>query len=358
MLRKLKISNRLGLALAGSMLLLFGLLFSISSTNQTWRFVRQTIRQVYEPPSSQIVHHGMGYSTTRSSGAESIAELAASTPLTSELSIRPLTDIYVDGPPRLVNITTTYATLLFTSSIPVNCSVVYGPNTDFGQIAQDANMSGGAITDHRPLLTGLLPGTEYLYRVQGTDASGTIYVSDVATFTTPVESTQVADEINVAALDDGAAITDVSSNFGGATNEQTWGANSAIDGNPATAWSSSGDGNDAFIEITLAEPSIVTAVDVWTRFMADGSAQIFQFTVTTNPGDAGSAVFGPFTLPDKDQGYRFAIDNSSVVESIRLDVVESSGGNTGLVEFQVFASVTVTATDTTGSALYLPIAVQ
>jgi hypothetical protein len=133
-------------------------------------------------------------------------------------------------------------------------------------------------------------------------------------------------------LQAGARVVAVSSNFGGAANDGTWGANSAIDGNRGTAWSSNGDGNDAFIEVELAEPAQVYAVEVWTRSMSDGTAQILAFTLTTDTGN----VLGPFELADATEPYRFDID--VVTQSLRLDVVDSSGGNTGLVEFAVYGT--------------------
>jgi hypothetical protein len=105
-----------------------------------------------------------------------------------------------------------------------------------------------------------------------------------------------------------------------------------LDGNRGTAWSSSGDGNDAFIEIELAHPARLHAMEVWTRTMSDGTAQIFAFTLTTDAGD----ILGPFDLPDATQPYRFAVD--VVARSLRLDVVDSSGGNTGLVEFSAYGT--------------------
>lgn len=64
--------------------------------------------------------------------------------------------------------------------------------------------------------------------------------------------------------------------------------------------------------------------------MSDGSAQIRAFTLTTE----GSEVLGPFTLQDAARAYRFEVDVTA--RSLRLDVVESSGGNTGLVEFGAY----------------------
>jgi hypothetical protein len=151
------------------------------------------------------------------------------------------------------------------------------------------------------------------------------------TFRTPP-----ADEgapLNLAALDQGARVIEVSSNFGGAANDERWGANSAIDGNPGTEWSSSGDGDEAFIEIELAGRANVSAVEVWTRAMTDGTAEIFSFTLTTDGGE----VLGPFELTDSNQAYSFEM--AVKAETIRLDVVESSGGNTGLVEFAVYGEL-------------------
>jgi hypothetical protein len=244
--------------------------------------------------------------------------------------IRPIEEISAGGPPQIVDITDADAVLIFESSIPLACSVVYGKTTAYGQVSVDQDMNGGAHTDHHPLLLGLDPDTEYHYRVQGAAADGTLYVGEDGTFRTmPAEEKT---EVNLASLEAGARIVAVSSNFGSAASDQPWGADSAIDGQRGTAWSSNGDGNDAFIEIELAQPAQVYAVEVWTRSMSDGTARIFAFTLTTNSGE----VLGPFTLEDAGQAYRFDVD--VVAYSLRLDVVDSSGGNTGLIEFAVYGT--------------------
>jgi hypothetical protein len=246
------------------------------------------------------------------------------------IEIQTIENISASGPPKIVDISSTDATLIFESIIPVSCSVVYGKTSDYGRISTDLDMSGGAHTDHHPLLSGLEPDTEYHYRVQGTAADGTIYINDDDTFRTqPAEAVK---EINLASLNEGARITAVSSNFGGGANDAQWGANNAIDGNRGTAWSSNGDGNDAFIEIELAEPAKLFAVEVWTRSMSNGTAQIFSFTLTIDTGD----VLGPFTLADAEEPYRFDVDIYTRI--LRLDVVDSSGGNTGLVEFSAYGN--------------------
>jgi hypothetical protein len=244
--------------------------------------------------------------------------------------IRPLEEVSVGEPPRIVDITDVDAVLDFESSIPLACSVIYGQTTAYGKISVDQDMDGGAHTGHHPLLLGLEPDTEYHYRVQGAAADGTLYVGEDGTFRTlPVKEEA---EVNLASLEAGAQVVAVSSNFGGAANEGSWGADSALDGNRGTAWSSDGDGNEAFIQIELAKTARLSAVEVWTRFMSNGTAQIFAFTLATDAGD----VLGPFELPDATQPYRFDLD--VVARSLRLDVVDSSGGNTGLVEFAVYGA--------------------
>ena len=250
----------------------------------------------------------------------------------SMVEIRPMSDIYATTP-QITDVTDGSARFAFETTIPVACSLIWGTDTEYGEIAVDPNMNGAAIIDHNINLGNLEPDTTYHWRIQGTAADGTIYVDDDYTFTTEPEVS--SNEENLAALDSGALILGVSSNFGGAMNDQSWGANSAIDENPATAWSSNGDGNDAWVDIQLSREASVHAVDVWSRFMTNGTAQIFSFTLTTDKDE----VFGPFSLPEgiPTESHRFEIAPTMPVAAIRLDVVDSNGGNTGLVELAVYA---------------------
>ncbi len=228
--------------------------------------------------------------------------------------------------PSIVDITATDARLTFVSSIPLACSVVYGKTLNFGQIATDLNMNGGAIINHNPILSKLEENTLYYYRVQGTDATGKIYWSPAATFKTTGGT--ITDN-NLLSLNNGATITAVSSNFSGVNNNEIWGANSAIDGSNATAWSSSNDGDNAFIEITLAESKQIETIEVFSRSMSDDTAKILTFTITT---DSGEVL--PFNLPNTTQAHQFPLNRQT--SSIRLDVVSSTGGNTGLIEIKAY----------------------
>ena len=282
---------------------------------------------------------------------EVLAEEMRGGPTPTPFPVQPLSEVYGEGvAPEIINITDTHATLHFVSSIPLACSVVYGTSSDYGLIATDLEMNGGAIIEHNPLLTGLEADTDYYYRVQGSAADGTLYVGEEGTFRTAVAAE--TNEVNLASLANGAEVIDVSSNFGGAANDQTWGANSAIDENVGTAWSSDGDGNDAYITVQLSEPGQPTAVEVWTRSMSDGSARTEQFSLTTNT----KQTFGPFDLPDDTHAYRFEIEVSETIDSLRLDVVQSTGGNTGLVEFAIYAPLSETKEQS--SNIYLPMTVR
>jgi len=240
--------------------------------------------------------------------------------------ILPVEGILGDSGFELLDITDASARLHVVSTLPVACSVVYGSTREFGQIAVDADMGAGAHQDHNAVLTGLEPDTRYYYRVQGTDAAGNLYVSEVMTFRTLPE----IETANLLSPENGAQIVGVSSNFGGQPDDGRWGALNALDGNPGTAWSSSGDGDDAWIEVELAQRSRITRVEFWTRFMADGTAQITSFTITTDSGDE----YGPFTLPDAEQSYTFDVEIEA--KTLRFDVETSSGGNTGAVEIAVY----------------------
>jgi len=246
----------------------------------------------------------------------------------TDLNIYPLEAI-TESPPTLFDLTPNSVRLNWIGTMPTGCLLVYGETPEFGFATQDPNMAGAAIIEHNPVMRGLEPDTEYFYRLQGTDEAGNFYVSPVYSFRTPEESTEATD--NLLAPENGASVIDVSSNFGGQPTEgSTWGAANAFDDDPNTAWSSDGDGNDAYVVVALGQPAQINEISFWTRTMSNNTAQIFSFTVTTETGD----VYGPFELPDPDAAYSFEVDFTA--ETLRFDVVESNGGNTGAVDIAVY----------------------
>lgn len=240
-------------------------------------------------------------------------------------------DAIIDAPLEVTNFAGDgTASLPIETRVPVACTVVYGTTTDFGQLSLDMDMAGGTHSVHNPLLSGLAPETAYYFRVQGVDDAGIVYLSEVMTFTPPAFSDAPTE--NLLAPERGAEVLGYSSAFGGADPAATWGILNAFDGSPNSAWSSAGDGNDAWVEVRLAERSRIDRVEFWTRTMPNDTAQIFAFTVTTETGE----TYGPFELPDADQAYTFEVE--IVAETLRFDVVSSNGGNTGAVEIAVYGA--------------------
>lgn len=131
---------------------------------------------------------------------------------------------------------------------------------------------------------------------------------------------------NIALVSAGARVVDASSVY---NDSSAWAATNAIDGDPNTAWSSAGDGDDAWIEIELAQEFTITGVGLWTRSMAN-SSQIRRFQVRTDDG----TVLGPFTLDDAGRTYVFPVDVTA--RRLWFEVVDSNGGNTGAVELAVY----------------------
>ena len=205
------------------------------------------------------------------------------------------------------------AVLEVDTDIDVACSVVYGTDDSFGLISVDSDMDGGAHADHHPVMGGLEPGTDYLFRLQGTAPDGSIYVSDVMSFSTP--AALVGGPPNLA-LD--AKVTGFSSEFSAA-----FAAANAFDGDGTTEWSTRGDGDDAWVEIDLGAPQPIDQVVFRTRSMNDGTSITETYAITADGADAGQ--YGA------DEPIKLGIE----AQVLRFDVVTSTGGNTGAVEILV-----------------------
>jgi len=249
--------------------------------------------------------------------------------------VRPLAEILVAGP-DFTNLRPNSVTVELDTSIPVACSVVYGTTSEYGRIATDTDMAGSGHEDHRPVLSPLEPDTTYYLRLQGTGPDGTLYRSDEYTIRTPAASDVKAPEKpsgkNLALPVYGGSIAGVSSNFGGGGNGSSFGANNGIDGNLGTEWSSQSDGDDAWIEIKLAEEAEVHAVGFRTRTMGD-TAQIFTFQIVAD----GKTTHGPFELSGSDNTYYFPV--TIVASRLRFEAATTSGGNTGAVEIEVYGEL-------------------
>ena len=231
----------------------------------------------------------------------------------------------ISSGPAIEDVTDTSATITLKTGAPAFCQVNYGSTPQYGQM-QRMTMSG-PMTDHRILLPGLQPDTDYHFRLTAVDAEARVFQSADLSFRTKPAASGKPTGRNVASMSAGARVVGVSSNYGGEGNDSTYGANHAIDGDPGTEWSSNGDGNKGWIEIELAQSYHITTIGVWTRTMGS-SAQIQQFEVVAN----GKTRLGPLTLPNASGIHYFPVDVTA--KRLRFNVVKSNGGNTGAVEIE------------------------
>ena len=74
------------------------------------------------------------------------------------------------------------ATLTVDTTIDAVCAVAYGETAELGQLATDQDMGAAGHSDHSALLTGLRPGTEYFYRLQGVTGDGRVFQGELLTF--------------------------------------------------------------------------------------------------------------------------------------------------------------------------------
>ena len=242
-----------------------------------------------------------------------------------------LTDI-LESEIQVVDITSNSARATAHTTVDVACAVAFGTTTNYGRLAVDSDMGGTGHSDQGPQLTGLEPDTIYHLTFGGIGPDGTVYGYRDLTFRTKpagADPEQNAQGENLALAENGGRVSSVSSNYGSPSMDSSFGANNVLDGNSSTQWSSQGDGNGAWIEIELAQYSHVTSLGFWTRTMGT-SAQIASFRVITDRGE----VFGPFDLADASSVHYFHVEITA--KKLRFETVDSSGGNTGAVEIEVY----------------------
>jgi hypothetical protein len=214
-----------------------------------------------------------------------------------------------------------------TTTEPMICAIVWGPDSSFGRFNNSLAMNGSGIVQHDVSLPDIEQGTTYSYVVQGTTANGTLYRSDVGTFringnANPTTSV-VAPGKNVATS---ARVTAVSSEFSAA-----FAATKAIDGDLSTEWATKGDGNKGSITIDLGAIVDIKGTEFVTRSMTDGSAITSTYTVSID----GGAARGPFPAGTGAMSRPASFDARGRV--LQFDVADSSGGNVGAVEVRVFS---------------------
>ena len=235
---------------------------------------------------------------------------------------------------RVEEISATRAVVRFATSEPTTCEAEYGTTPDALVLsATDPTMGEDPYgIDHNVPLEDLTPGTTYYYRARASTEDERTFFSGVQEFTT-LEA-PLSSSANIALLTAGTQVAEVSSNFGGATNDATWGANNAFDGLMTTEWATNGDGDAAAVSIEFGGERAISGFGFRSREMPDGSSIILQVRLVFEPG---AVVLGPFETPDPKEFYRFNFEESITAQSVRIEAVATTGGNTGAREIQFFA---------------------
>jgi len=239
---------------------------------------------------------------------------AAATPLPA--------DTLLDGPPKVSPEAGGASALLVAhTKFRANCRVYFGttPAATDGW-ATDNGMSGGPRMIHKAVLLGLRPATRYWYRFVGSDASGRNYAGVGGSFRTgPAPHLPGGHD-----LARSARVTAVSSEY-----STDYAAANAIDGNPATEWSTKGDGDHASITLDLGHRAQLTGVGFRTRQMSDGSSIVKAINVVVD-----GHKYGPFTTTPG----LSVIKLRARGRMVRIDVVHSTGGNTGAQDIAVYGT--------------------
>ncbi len=246
---------------------------------------------------------------------------------TTSSGLRPFEEIQ-DSPLEFENDPTFPGRAIFrvTTTEAAICAIVWGETEELGQFNNSLAMNGTGIVQHDVFLPGAEAGQTYFYRLQGSTADGTLYQSDLMTFTLPdqdtqTDATEASDNLAV-----GGTVTEVSSEFSG-----LWAGGNAIDGDLSTEWSSAGDGDDSFITVDLGTVQEVAGFEFLTRTMADGTATTTTYTVTIDGGE----ILGPFAAGNPANPSPSSVD--TVGQTFRFEVSDSTGGNTGAIEIRILA---------------------
>lgn len=227
------------------------------------------------------------------------------------------------------------AVIRFDTSRETRCHIEYGASPDtMTTSATDPNMKPGTyVVHHHVPLEDLPPSSDFYFVAVATDHDGNEYRSEVDHFTTapgvPVDSLP-----DVALATAGTTIAAVSSNWSNESNSDPWGADHVIDGLMASEWSSNMDGDNAFVELDLGQPRAVSFIGFRSRKMDDGTSIVKQFQLVVD----GQTTLGPYDTPDPDVRYVIPLPAPQTMRLVRMQALQTTGGNTGLKELQLFTS--------------------
>lgn len=171
------------------------------------------------------------------------------------------------------NVTTSSATIVWTTNEASSTEVDYGLTTAYGSTTP---LNSSLVTAHSVALSGLIAGTTYHFRVKSADAAGNLGMSGDFTFTTAADTTPPAIS--------GVAATNVTSSaatIGWTTNEAS---NSQVEYGATTAYGS----------VTSLNPALVTAHSAALSSLA--AATLYHYRVKSADAANNLGVSGDFTF--------------------------------------------------------------
>jgi hypothetical protein len=236
---------------------------------------------------------------------------------------------------RIEEVGMTRAVVRFDTDVPASCEVQYGLSRDrLDATATDPDMEPGTLAlMHSVALEDLSPEATYYVRARATDAGGQTVYSSIVEFKTVDGDDVTAGLTNVALLAEGTTVVEVSSNWGGGENDSSYGIHNALDGSESTEWSSNGDGNGAWVLLDFGQPRTITHFAYRSRMMLDGTSIVTRVRVLVD-----GIELGLYDTPDHTVRYVFELaEPLTEVQQVRVEAVETTGGNTGAREIQFFA---------------------
>jgi len=90
------------------------------------------------------------------------------------------------------------------------------------------------------------------------------------------------------------------------------------------------------VTLDLGQVRSLVQVAYRSRRMTDGSSIVNKFQLLVVDDSANPFVLGPYETPDPSQLYTFDVNPPVNVERIRFEALETTGGNTGAKEIQLF----------------------
>jgi hypothetical protein len=162
-----------------------GLVYKYSGTNNTWTWTRVAYSGfVTISPTTRwsIPRSAIGVSTAINYVA-SVNQTRFSGIYSHTLSTTPSTNLAISDGPYLFNLNSTSATIQWSVNMPATGKIDFGLTNTFGSTSTPEVTFN--YTTHQQIISGLLSGRTYFYRITSTSQSGTTAMSPILTFTTP-----------------------------------------------------------------------------------------------------------------------------------------------------------------------------